>query len=487
MMTTTDQLPTAVADEREVLCAMLTYPECAEAGARLLSADYFFDPAYSAIAGEIIRQEQAGGIDPQLVARNLKTHRAFGDSNESAALVLELCAEYASRHQFPNKCASIVENYRKRQRIAGFELLLHEARNGSASHEIDRQALATIQRWRDDSAEFCRRDRYRLCELIEQFPSLNPIVIDGLLRQGETANIISVSKIGKSWLAYSLAIAEITGQPWLGRFATSGGRVLLVDNELHASTLAHRIPTVGDAMGIPRGEYEQGLEVISLRGRLQSLSDLAVQFEALDPGAFSIIILDAKYRFATPGVSENENASEAQFYNEVDRLAERTGAAIVLVHHSSKGGQADKRVTDVGSGAGAQSRAADTHLILREHETDGVCVLDAALRSFAPIEPLALRWCFPLWIPDNSADPARLKRQRSSNDIRQEDRDRQGMDEIIKALRGNPGTASEMRDRAPMGKDRQRNLLARMKLDGCVTTKTVVRRGNECDEYTLVD
>jgi hypothetical protein len=36
-------------------------------------------------------------------------------------------------------------------------------------------------------------------------------------------------------------------------------------------------------------------------------------------------------------------------------------------------------------------------------------VLDAAVRSFAPISPLALRWAFPCWTPDHSLAPDALR------------------------------------------------------------------------------
>ena len=66
-------------------------------------------------------------------------------------------------------------------------------------------------------------------------------------------------------------------------------------------------------------------------------------------------------------------------------------------------------VTDVGAGAGAQSRATDTHLVLRPHEEEGCVVLDAAVRSWPPVEPRCLRWTFPVWNPDDSLDPEALK------------------------------------------------------------------------------
>ena len=64
----------------------------------------------------------------------------------------------------------------------------------------------------------------------------------------------------------------------------------------------------------------------------------------------------------------------------------------------------------MGAGAGSQSRATDTHLILRQHEEDGVIVLDAAVRSWKPIDPVCLRWEFPAWHIDTDLDPTQLRK-----------------------------------------------------------------------------
>ncbi|MGI6417616.1 MAG: hypothetical protein ACOX1P_18335 [Thermoguttaceae bacterium] len=61
-------------------------------------------------------------------------------------------------------------------------------------------------------------------------------------------------------------------------------------------------------------------------------------------------------------ISENDNAAIMSLYNVIDGYAARLNTAWVNVHHASKGDQSGKGTTDVGSGAGAQSRAADTHL-----------------------------------------------------------------------------------------------------------------------------
>lgn len=79
-----------------------------------------------------------------------------------------------------------------------------------------------------------------------------------------------------------------------------------------------------------------------------------------------------------------------------------------------------KAVTDVGAGAGSQSRATDTHLVLRPHEEDGCVVLDAAVRSWPPIDPAGLRWTFPLWDVDDTLDPGQLRSDRPKRKAKEE-------------------------------------------------------------------
>ncbi len=67
--------------------------------------------------------------------------------------------------------------------------------------------------------------KYDIGELLQQFPDRRPAVIDGLAREGETLNVVSHSKIGKSWMICQLAISIVVGLPWLGRFLTKRGRV----------------------------------------------------------------------------------------------------------------------------------------------------------------------------------------------------------------------------------------------------------------------
>jgi hypothetical protein len=247
---------------------------------------------------------------------------------------------------------------------------------------------------------------YAVCQ---EYPSLRKAVIHGLLREGETMNVIAAPKAGKSWLVQNLALSVATGQPWLG-FPAEHGRVLLLDNELHSETLADRIRRVTQALQLPAQLWKDTFFVRSLRGQLEDLFRMESYFHSLPEGFFKLVVLDAFYRFMPREMDENDNGTMANLYNVIDRCARRLSCAFVLIHHTTKGVQSAKSVTDVGSGGGAQSRATDCHFILRPHQQDACLVVEAVTRSWPSPLPFVIRQAFPLWHPDPSLDPEDLKR-----------------------------------------------------------------------------
>lgn len=247
-------------------------------------------------------------------------------------------------------------------------------------------------------------------QLLNDNDKLHPPIVEGLLREGELMNLISNSKVGKSWLVLNLALSVVSGRPWLGRYPVKQGPVLLIDNELHPATLASRIHKVAQAMDVDLIEFGPSLNIEPLRGRLQDVVSMRKYFDAITPGHYRMVIIDALYRMIPPDTDENSNGDMARVYNFLDRYAQRTRASFTLVHHTSKGLQSDRGVTDVGAGAGAISRATDSHLVLRQHEEDNCVSVDAAVRSWPKIEPFVMRWTFPTWEVDESLDPADLKR-----------------------------------------------------------------------------
>lgn len=482
---TTDRLPAATDAERYIVGVLVAFPECAvDVFSRLRPSDFGDDANRDLFAALAEQHTAGGGIDPVLACRQLKGRPLFRGT-EPAVMLMEMAAAVQTAHHVPREASRIIEARRKRELFELSDAIRSASLNGETASTIVYDARSVLSQLERDAPH----DRPRpvpIGDLCADHPRLRPPVIDRLMRQGEIANIVAPSKFGKSWLAYGLILCECAASPWFGVFNTSGGRVLLVDNELHPSTLAYRIPAVADAMALSREAYEDRLDVLSLRGRLRPFGEVADEIAGRNE-RYSLIVMDAKYRFIAPGASENDNSAETQFYNIAEEFTDRTGAALVFVHHSTKGSQSDKRVTDVGAGAGAQSRAADCHIVLREHEEEGVCVLDAALRSFAPIRPIALRWSFPLWVPADAVDPARLKRPPMANEQRQRDRDKEGVNAIAKELLAGPLTVSKLREGTGISRERLQRLLDGLVFEKKASYETTKVEGNNCRVYTLCE
>ena len=311
-----------------------------------------------------------------------------------------------------------------------------------------------------------------MTELVNANPSLREPIIEGILRRGETCNIIAASKVGKSFLAAGLALSVATGREWLARQVTKC-KVLIIDNELHDETLADRLKTIADAMGINQAE-RSGVDVVPLRGLGIDINSVGMHL-SIPEAEYGIVIVDALYRWLPDGCSENDNAEMMRVYNQVDELAAKWGAAVVIVHHASKGDQSDKAVTDVGSGAGAISRAADTHLTIRPHETPELCVLEAVTRSFPRPEPISLRYSYPVWSLD-AAVPT-LKIRKTPGAVTQAKKDEDGKKQILEAMADGKWRAKRAL-RAGMGDGRLDRLLKILIKEGEVETRTARRKGS---------
>lgn len=249
-------------------------------------------------------------------------------------------------------------------------------------------------------------------DLIREHPHLRPVVIADLLREGEVLNVIAAPKVGKSWLVHALSVAVVAGVSWLGK-TTASGDVLLIDAELHPETLAGRLRAMQRKLVATDAEMAR-LKVWSVRGRRLTVEGIADALADVPRATYRLIVFDALYRFLPPGGEENANETMTRVYNTLDAIADQTGAAVVVVHHTSKGDQSAKSVTDIGSGAGAQSRAADTHLILRPHEEDGAAVVEAVVRSFPPPAPFVVRREYPGWSLAPDLDPSMLRKPKPS-------------------------------------------------------------------------
>ncbi len=325
---------------------------------------------------------------------------------------------------------------------------------------------------------------WNAAQLVAEFPDRRAPIIDGVIRQGEVMNIIGAPKQGKSWFIYYLCLSIASGRDWFGK-GVDQGRVLLLDNELHPNELAYRIKSVAGAMSLDLSDIGKSFIVESLRGDHYGIGDIQTRIaEGYADDEFTLIAIDAFYRILPAGISENDNASMTQVYNQIDTIAARARCAITLNHHTSKGDQSQKAVTDVGAGAGAMTRATDTHVIMRPHELESCVVMEATCRSFPPIRPSTLCFDWPLWSL-KLIDPV-LKQPKGSSKEEQAERDKEADTAILDALKGGSLTRRQIQTEAGMGEARTNRAISRLKKAKKVESKKAKKKtGRRCEVFFL--
>lgn len=307
-------------------------------------------------------------------------------------------------------------------------------------------------------------------------PSLREPVVDGLFRRGEVVNWIASPKVGKTWMLYGLLIAIATGSEWLGR-RTRKGRILLVDNELHPETGLQRLHKVACAVGANLGALDAQIDCAWLRGAPSGLEEVEGLIRSKPRGTWDLIALDAFYRFIPKGTDENANGDMVQLYNHLDRMAAYAGASILNVHHASKGDQSQKGTTDVGSGAGAISRAVDTHIVYLRHATEGCVTMRAVCRSFPPPKAAVLRVEPPSVTVEDGADPDDLWTPRKAAQGARRD---WSVEEFVAAFVDGTASKGEVLERAmshTIPKARARELL-QTALEADIAEVTIIANGN---------
>ena len=238
-------------------------------------------------------------------------------------------------------------------------------------------------------------------------------LVEGLIHQGTKAVLASGSKVGKTWILLDLALSVASGTPFL-RWPTTAGRVLFLNFEIQRVFARTRLATLMQRRGIDKAD---NLDIWNLRGKTADFDALVANIiEATKDKNYALIVLDPIYK-AMVGKSENMAGGVGALCNQLERLAEATGAAIVFAHHFTKGPAKKKAAIDRMSGSGVFARDADTIITLTEHDAGESCyTVEMTLRNFAPQEPFVVQWNYPVMMERDDMEPD-LNEEVASEDL----------------------------------------------------------------------
>lgn len=147
----------------------------------------------------------------------------------------------------------------------------------------------------------------------------------------------------------------------------------------------------------------------NLRGVTGSLDAMTRRLKDQAPSGLRLIVIDPIYKMLM-GRDENSAGEMQTAMAEIDRLIETTGAAVLFVHHYSKGNKSETDALDRASGSGVFARDPDTILSLTTHEEEEHFTVEAALRNLPPVQPFVIERDYPLFRRVDGMDPAALRR-----------------------------------------------------------------------------
>lgn len=247
----------------------------------------------------------------------------------------------------------------------------------------------------------------------EPLPEPNPELIEGVLREGHKMILTGDSKVGKTTILTELCAAITTGGKWLG-MQCKKGNILYLNLEVDRKDFDIKAADICRKSGLSK--IPEGFRIIPLRGSAEVLEKMLPRIIAtVKKGEYAAIIIDPIYKVM--GGDENSAEIIGKFCNQLDKIANATGCAVIYAHHHTKGGQIGKKASDRGSGSGVFGRDADAILDIldvaeygsisgleayKESSTSKPLVMEFVLRSFADKPQLGMWFDYPLHIPDAS-------------------------------------------------------------------------------------
>lgn len=210
-------------------------------------------------------------------------------------------------------------------------------------------------------------------------------IIEDICPEGVTL-VAAKPKAKKSWLALGAALAIAMGGKALGRLSVAQGRVLFLDLEGNQRRIKSRIQAILGNSNIP---WPANFEVRTGWARGEECVTRLEQYFLGYPDTRCVVI-DLLAEVRPPmDPRANQYDYDRELLVHLNRLAEKYGVAIIVIHHTRKAKGDD--VFDEVSGTLGINGAVSTLWIL-SRQPDGHVVLHFTGRDLVKDEPLALQW-----------------------------------------------------------------------------------------------
>jgi hypothetical protein len=326
-------LPFSKESEQAILGDVLIDPLCFSSLRSVLSAgDFFINQhgwIWQAFSNLVDRQE---AIDPLTVCNELhrlgQLEEIGGESFITALLNATPTSLNSESHARQVKADSI-----RRRSVEWASEIATKANDPLITPDRLLQRFAEIAQEATGTAPQNYQVR-TVAYALEPRPPRNYLV-ENLIHEKSITVLYGDGGVKKTWSSLFLGACVGSGQAW-GEFATQKARVLFIDEENGESEMAIRVAMCcRGALAVPVESVD--LRYISLAAfHLDDpQSEAILTNEILAQGA-GLVIFDALADLMNG--DENTKQDTQPVFNALRRIAEKTGAAILVIHHANKTG-----------------------------------------------------------------------------------------------------------------------------------------------------
>ncbi|MCV2361003.1 helicase RepA family protein [Paucibacter sp. TC2R-5] len=191
----------------------------------------------------------------------------------------------------------------------------------------------------------------------------------GWLPEQGTAGLVGDSNVGKSFVALDLGLSIARGVPWLGRPVIQGGVLYVAAEGGHGFGVRQDAYELHHSVNLDDAPFGLVDSAIDLRTSLVDADRViaaAKEFVADTGQPLRLVVLDTLARVMAGG-EENSSPDMGAVINSAAKIAELTGALVLLIHHTGKDAKKGAR------GHSSLRAALDTQIIVTR--TGDVCTL----------------------------------------------------------------------------------------------------------------
>lgn len=204
-------------------------------------------------------------------------------------------------------------------------------------------------------------------------------LIEGIWLNSGTGMLAGMPKSGKTWLVIDMAISVASGTPFLGKFPTQQGPVVIYSPEGPKEELEERIRQVAATRGLNEKElplHRINAEQLFLNSTLDQ-QDIRLMAEKVQP---ALSVFDPLIECFDGNENHNEEVNRMTRF--INKLARETSMAVMITHHMQKSGEQMR-------GAGTLRAFGDTNLVVEKTKL-GQMILKTEQRHATPADPVTL-------------------------------------------------------------------------------------------------